>query len=78
MSQTSLRGSQTNIKASRSLQSAIKAGDKKTISMPTGGARPAAGAGGAAAAEAAPEEVKKEEEEDVDMGGLFGDDDEYS
>ena len=36
-------------------------------------------AGGAAAAEAAPvEEEKKEEVEDVDMGGLFGaDDDEY-
>ena len=46
----------------------------------------AGGAGGAAAADAGPtataveekeEEVKKEEPEDVDMGGLFGDDDDY-
>ena len=37
-------------------------------------------AAGPAAAEAAPEEKKeekKEEAEDVDMGGLFGDDDDY-
>merc|ERR1711865_808391 len=44
-------------------------------------AAPAGGAGGAgpaAAAAAAPEEAKKEEkEEDVDMGGLFGDEDDY-
>jgi len=38
---------------------------------------PAAGAGPAVAAEAAPVEEKKEEAEDVDMGGLFGDDDDY-
>jgi len=39
---------------------------------------PAAGAGPAAATDAAPvKEEKKEEEETVDMGGLFGDDDEY-
>jgi len=39
---------------------------------------PAAGAAGPAAAQAAaPVEEKKEETEDVDMGGLFGDDDEY-
>merc|ERR1712196_282003 len=38
----------------------------------------AAGTADAGAAEAAPEEdKKKEEEEDVDMGGLFGDDDDY-
>ena len=60
-----------------SVTDAIAAGDKKTISMPAGGARPAAGAT-AAAAEAPKEEDKKEEAEDVDMGGLFGDDDEYS
>ena len=59
---------------------AIQAGSKKTISMPAGGARPAGGApaagkGGASAA--APVEAKKEEVEDVDMGGLFGGDDEY-
>ena len=35
-------------------------------------------AGGAAAEEEAPKEEKKEEAEDVDMGGLFGgDDDDY-
>jgi large subunit ribosomal protein LP0 len=41
---------------------------------------PAAGAGPAgksAAAAEAPKEEEKEEEEDVDMGGLFGDDDGY-
>lgn len=39
---------------------------------------PAAGAGPVAAVESAPvEEEKKEEAEDVDMGGLFGDDDDY-
>jgi len=38
---------------------------------------PAAGAAGPAAEAAAPVEEKKEEAEDVDMGGLFGDDDEY-
>lgn len=39
---------------------------------------PAAGAGGAATTTAAaPVETKKEEEENVDMGGLFGDDDDY-
>jgi large subunit ribosomal protein LP0 len=40
---------------------------------PAAGSGPAA-AGGAAAA--APKEEEKEEEEDVDMGGLFGGDDE--
>jgi large subunit ribosomal protein LP0 len=38
---------------------------------------PAAGAASGAAKAAAPVEEKKEEVEDVDMGGLFGDDDEY-
>ena len=47
----------------------------KLASMGTGSA-PAAGAGGAAEAAPAKEE-KKEEEENVDMGGLFGDDDDY-
>jgi len=36
---------------------------------------PAAGGGGGAAKAAAKEEVKEDEPEDVDMGGLFGDDD---
>lgn len=36
-----------------------------------------AGAGAGAAVEVAKEEEKKEEEEDVDMGGLFGDDEDY-
>jgi len=43
-------------------------------SAPKAGGAPAAG--GAAAAEVE-EEKPKEEEEPVDMGGLFGDDDEY-
>ena len=43
---------------------------------PAAGAGPAA-AGGAAPAEAVKEEKKEEKEEDVDMGGLFGDDDDY-
>merc|ERR1711998_484669 len=38
---------------------------------------PAVASGGGAAAAAPKEEEKKDEEEDVDMGGLFGDDDEY-
>ena len=64
--------------ADKNVAETIKEGEKKLIKMPAvggGGARPAAG--GAAAA-AAPVEEKKEEVEDVDMGGLFGgDDDDY-
>ena len=60
--------------------SLTKAGATKTVSMPACGgggvARAAAPTGGAAAAEA-PKEEKKEEPEDVDMGGLFGGDDDY-
>merc|ERR1719230_1500042 len=53
-------------------------GKDKLASMPAcGGGAPVAAAGGAGAAEAAPVEEKKEEPEDVDMGGLFGDEDEY-
>ena len=37
----------------------------------------AAGGGAAAPVEEEKKEEKKEEAEDVDMGGLFGDDDEY-
>merc|ERR1712032_279433 len=62
------------------VKTACAAGEKKFISMPAGGggARPAAAASGAGAkAEEKVEEKKEEEEEDVDMGGLFGDDDDY-
>jgi len=44
--------------------------------MPSGGARASAGPAASAAPVQAKEE-KKEEVEDVDMGGLFGGDDEY-
>lgn len=58
----------------------ISEGKGKLISMPAvgsgGGAPAAAGKAGGAAAEA-PKEEKKEEVEDVDMGGLFGDEDDY-
>merc|ERR1719389_687230 len=50
---------------------AVTEGLAKMASM--GGSAPAASGG--AVASAPVEEVKKEEEEDVDMGGLFGDDD---
>merc|ERR1711871_1797078 len=52
-------------------------GDLLTQVASAGPAAGPAAAGGAAAAEAAPEEKKEEKEEDVDMGGLFGDDDDY-
>ena len=64
----------------QSVTDLVAAGSKKHVSMPTGGggARPAAAAGGAAAAVEEKKEEKKEEVEDVDMGGLFGgDDDDY-
>ena len=63
----------------KSIPETVQAGQKKCCSgFPSGGARPAgAAAAGAAAAEEKPEEEeKKEEVEDVDMGGLFGDDEE--
>jgi len=58
----------------KSVPELVAAGSKKQISMPSGGGG-AAAAGGAAVEEAPVEEEKKEEVEDVDMGGLFGDDD---
>ena len=63
----------------KDLPTLIKDGEKKLASMPCGGGGGAAPAGGAGGASAAPEkkEEKKEEPEDVDMGGLFGDDDDY-
>ena len=59
------------------LHELINAGSSQLAKMPavSGGAA-AAPSGGAAAADAAPAEEKKEEAEDVDMGGLFGGDDE--
>ena len=64
----------------KSVTELIKEGQKNTVKMPQGGGGAAAAAAPAAAkAEEAPkEDEKKEEEADVDMGGLFGDDDEYS
>merc|ERR1711976_937182 len=60
----------------RTLPDLISAGSKRTISMPCGGGGGGAvAAAGGAAAEAPKEEEKKVEEEEVDMGGLFGDDD---
>ena len=50
-------------------------GDLLTQVATAGPAAGPAAAGGAGAAEAAKEEEKKDEAEDVDMGGLFGDDD---
>lgn len=43
-----------------------------------GAAAPAKAAATAGKAEEKVEEAKEEEKEDVDMGNLFGDDDEYS
>ena len=61
---------------------ALKGQDVGALLSNIGSAGPAAGgaaagpaAGGAAAEEK--KEEKKEEPEDVDMGGLFGDDDDY-
>merc|ERR1712159_746241 len=54
-------------------------GDLLTQVASAGGPAGPAAAGGAGPAAAAEEkkEEKKDEEEDVDMGGLFGDDDDY-
>ena len=58
--------------AGKNIVELTKAGENKLISMPSvSGGAVAAPAGGAVAAEA-PKEEKKEEPEDVDMGGLFG------
>lgn len=56
----------------------VATGIAKLGSMGTGSAAPAAAAGGAAAAAAdKPEEKEEEEEENVDLGGMFGDEDDY-
>ena len=60
----------------KSVTDCVKAGSKMTVSMPSGGGAPSAAVGGKVA-EKVVEEEKKEEVEDVDMGGLFGDEDDY-
>lgn len=55
----------------------VAEGAKKTVSIPRGGGGGGAAAAGGATAAAVVEEVKKEEIEEVDMGGLFGGDDDY-
>lgn len=54
----------------------VAAGEKKLVSMPSGGGARAPAAAGAAGAGEPKAEAKQEEAEAVDMGGLF-DDDEY-
>jgi len=61
----------------KSVTTLVKDGEKKKVSMPSGGGGGAAAAGGGAKAAAPVVEEKKEEAEAVDMGGLFGDDDDY-
>ena len=58
---------------------ALKGADVADLLSNIGSAAPAgpAAAGGPVAAEVVEEEEKKEEVEDVDMGGLFGDEDDY-
>lgn len=60
---------------------ALKGQDVGALLSNIGSAGPAAGgaaaAGGDAPAAEEKKEEKKEEPEDVDMGGLFGDDDDY-
>ena len=60
----------------KKLHELVRDGSKKLASVPSGGAAAPTGAVAAGATTAAPEvkEAKKEEEAaDVDMGGLFGD-----
>ena len=63
----------------KTLPELVAAGSKKHISLPSGGGGGArvAAAGGAAAPAEEKKEEKKEEVEEVDMGGLFGDDEDY-
>ena len=61
----------------KSIPDLVAAGKKKQVVMPSGGGGARAPAAAGAAAAAPVEEAKKEEAEDVDMGGLFGDDDDY-
>merc|ERR1719231_982121 len=63
----------------KNVKDVIAEGSKKLATMPSGGGGGGAAAAGPAAAGAPAEEKKeeKEEQEDVDMGGLFGGDDDY-
>lgn len=62
----------------KSIPELIAEGKKDLAEMPAGGAAPAQGAADAGAAAPKEEKKKEEPEEDVDMGGLFGgDDDDY-
>jgi large subunit ribosomal protein LP2 len=54
-----------------------EAGLKKMSAMGSAAGPATASAGAGKTADAPKEEEVKEEEEDVDMGGLFGDDDDY-
>ena len=62
----------------KALHELVKDGSSQFASMPAGGAGAAvsASAGGDAKADEKKEEKEEEPEEDVDMGGLFGGDDE--
>jgi len=59
----------------KSVTDLVKEGKDKMVEMPRGGGGGGAAASAGPAAAAAVVEEKKEEPEDVDMGGLFGDDD---
>ena len=70
--------SATTVKLFAAAMASTKVGDlleNAAAAAPAGGAAPAGDA--AAATAEAPKEEKKEEVEDVNMGGLFGDDDDY-
>ena len=58
--------------ADKNITDLVKEGEKKLIKMPAVSGGAAVASSGAAAADAAPVEEKKEEVEEVDMGGLFG------
>ena len=61
----------------KSVPDLIKEGSKDLASMPAAGAAPAGGATATATEEPAKKEKEAEPEEEVDMGGMFGDDDDY-
>lgn len=67
--------------ADKSITQLIQEGSGKLAAMPAGGGASAGGAAAAAPEAAAKEPEKKKEEEpeeaDVDMCGMFGDDDDY-